>query len=67
MQLQDTIMSRFPPELQAEIVLQAGFPMALEEAKKLREELMEERKEHVDVHGAEFKSGTFSLCEHQRG
>jgi len=64
MQLQDSIISRFPPELKAEILMHTGFPMDLREAKRLREELMEERKEYVDILGREFVGTTFSLCEH---
>ncbi|KAA8893383.1 hypothetical protein FN846DRAFT_788030 [Sphaerosporella brunnea] len=40
------------------------FPMGLEEAKSLREELMEERKVFVVEHGEVFEGETFSLCEH---
>ena len=49
-------MHRFPRGLQAEIVIQAGFPMALGEAKK---EI--KREANGRVHGAEY---IFSLCEY---
>jgi len=64
MQLQDSLISNFPPELQKEIVMQAQFPMELGEAKRLREELMAERREYGDMHEEEFERHTFSLCEH---
>ncbi|KDR70090.1 hypothetical protein GALMADRAFT_1351644 [Galerina marginata CBS 339.88] len=53
-----------PVELQDHILEDVDFPISLEEAKKLRIELMEERKQFVVKHGAAFQSSTFSLCEH---
>ena len=61
MQLQDSLISNFPPELQKEIVMQAQFPIELGEAKRLREELMVERREYMDMHGEEFEETVFSL------
>ena len=40
------------------------FPMSLKEAKKLRLELMEERKRNGEMQDGTFNSATFSLCEH---
>jgi hypothetical protein len=40
------------------------FPIGIEEAKALREELMQERKAFVRMHDTKFTSETFSLCEH---
>jgi len=39
------------------------FPPSLEEAKELRLELMEERKDFVARHDEVFKQHSFSLCE----
>ena len=41
-----------------------GFPISLEEAGKLRSELMLERKRFVVAHAFAFKENQFSLCEH---
>ena len=40
------------------------FPMSLEEAKKLRLELMEERKSYGGMQDSSFNGSRFSLCEH---
>jgi hypothetical protein len=42
-----------------------GFPLSLDRAKELREELMEERKQYV-IHyqQANFTGSIISLCEH---
>lgn len=40
------------------------FPIGMEEAKKIRERLMEERKRYVVDQEAAFENETFSLCEH---
>jgi hypothetical protein len=54
-----------PSEMQKEVVDNVDeFPIGLEEAKELRLELMEERKNFVQVHDEEFHLETFSLCEH---
>lgn len=54
-----------PAELQDKILEDVDFPISLREAKKLREELMDERKEvtanHTDVLTNSF---VVSLCEH---
>lgn len=42
----------------------AEFPIDMDEAKALRLELMEERKDFVVSHGQAFETVTFSLCEH---
>ncbi|KAF8656134.1 hypothetical protein AX16_002736 [Volvariella volvacea WC 439] len=41
-----------------------GFPIRMEEAKKLRLELMEERKKFVLQQGEAFEATEISLCEH---
>ncbi|KAI5363285.1 hypothetical protein Slin15195_G106690 [Septoria linicola] len=54
-----------PPELAEGIVESAGdLPIDLEEAKKIRLELMEERKLFVEDVDTRFHQETFSFCEH---
>ncbi|KAF8451885.1 hypothetical protein BDZ91DRAFT_853286 [Kalaharituber pfeilii] len=63
--LADNLMGRFPPQLQNAIVSsEMEFPVSLREAKELREELIEERRQYVTAHGREFELEKFSLCEH---
>lgn len=58
-------ISGLPIELQ-DAVFDAvdGFPITLDEAKRLRGELMKERKRFVVAHGEAFEESEFSLCEH---
>ncbi|KAF4630381.1 hypothetical protein G7Y89_g7765 [Cudoniella acicularis] len=52
-------------ELRDMIFEEAGdFPIAMEEAKELRLELMEERKHYSTRLEEAFEENTFSLCEH---
>lgn len=60
----DDILVRLPRELQDQVEDDIGFPMTMEEAKKIRLELMDERKEFVKHQNSELQSYTFSLCEH---
>ena len=54
-----------PPELAEEIVESAGdLPIDLKEAKKIRLELMEERKMFVKDVDTRYNQETFSFCEH---
>lgn len=56
---------RLPLEIKKEVMGYVDdFPISLEEAKKLRLELMDERKFHDVIQDGEFNSTTFSLCEH---
>ncbi|RDB28808.1 hypothetical protein Hypma_014802 [Hypsizygus marmoreus] len=58
-------ISALPVELQDHIFEDIeDFPINLEEAKKLREKLMEERKHYVVEQDDAFKWHEFSLCEH---
>ena len=41
-----------------------GFPVDMEEAKRIREKLMEERKVFVGDLDKEWEKFEFSLCEH---
>ena len=40
------------------------FPIGMEEAKEIRLQLMDERKNYVTEQGRNFERLTFSLCEH---
>ncbi|KAF8972573.1 hypothetical protein BDZ97DRAFT_1913065 [Flammula alnicola] len=54
-----------PRELQDLILENVDFPISLQTAKTLREELMDEKKEFVINHDASFKRQfTITLCEH---
>ena len=53
-----------PVEVQDVILEDVDFPFSLKEAKALRLELMEERKDFTLRHGEVLKEVTFSLCEH---
>ncbi len=54
-----------PQELQDEIVdLVPEFPISMEDARKLRGELMEERTYHVDTVNECWQENLFSFCKH---
>ncbi|KAF7967155.1 hypothetical protein HWV62_35662 [Athelia sp. TMB] len=56
---------KLPLEIMQEVTARVDdFPISLEDAKKLRLELMEERKGHDVVLDGKFHQTTFSLCEH---
>ncbi|OAX79565.1 hypothetical protein ACJ72_06117, partial [Emergomyces africanus] len=60
-----TITGRIPRELSDEVVSQLDdFPISMEDAKKLRLELMEERKAVVMEQDRVMARFKFSLCEH---
>ncbi|OJD17723.1 hypothetical protein AJ78_02187 [Emergomyces pasteurianus Ep9510] len=59
------ITGRLPRELSDEVVSHMDdFPISMEDAKKLRLELMEERKAIVMEQDRVIENFTFSLCEH---
>ncbi|EIM84066.1 uncharacterized protein STEHIDRAFT_83029 [Stereum hirsutum FP-91666 SS1] len=59
------IFEKLPAEVGMEIEnMVEDWPIGMEEAKKMREELMDERKVFVDSNNDWFSSTTFSLCEH---
>ncbi|KAF8465067.1 hypothetical protein BDZ91DRAFT_681804 [Kalaharituber pfeilii] len=59
------VFGRLTPEVQGYIMRHVdGFPMSEEEAERVREELMEERKQVVVEQDREFNWSMFSLCEH---
>ncbi|TFK70985.1 hypothetical protein BDN72DRAFT_491378 [Pluteus cervinus] len=56
---------KIPVELQEQILADVeGFPLSMEEAKKLRLQLMDERSIFTEKQDNVFHSGAFSLCEH---
>ncbi|KAF7977244.1 hypothetical protein HWV62_4355 [Athelia sp. TMB] len=56
---------KLPLEIMQEVTARVDdFPISLEDAKKLRLDLMEERKGHDVVLDGKFHQTTFSLCEH---
>ncbi|TFK71823.1 hypothetical protein BDN72DRAFT_837201 [Pluteus cervinus] len=60
-----TRFNQLPVELMGKVVDEVeDFPISLEEAKKLREELMEERKAFVVAHQNVLNTFEISLCEH---
>ena len=59
------VIGTVPIELQDGILEGVDFPFSLKDAKALRLELMEERKDFTIRHGETFENSiTFSLCEH---
>ncbi|TPX25237.1 hypothetical protein DIZ76_010687 [Coccidioides immitis] len=61
----DRVLSRLPQELKDQVREDlGGFPFNMEEAKSLRLELMDERKEFVLYQDEKMHDYTFSLCEH---
>jgi len=62
--MMDEVASRLPPEIFQQVDDFLDWPMTLEEAKKHREALMEERKFFVDSTNREMFERPFSLCEH---
>lgn len=58
-------LAKLPPEIREKVIDEVeDFPINLETAKRLREELMEERKSFVLVQDENFRSIEISLCEH---
>ncbi|KAL2835816.1 hypothetical protein BJY01DRAFT_65957 [Aspergillus pseudoustus] len=61
----DVLVPRLPVELQQMVHRDVDFePMTMEEAKKYRLELMDERTANVEHENETFQDGGFSLCEH---
>ena len=61
----DGSLSRLPVELVDKVMDEvSGAPMTMEEAKSIREKLMEERKDFVAHVEKEIQNYTFSFCEH---
>jgi hypothetical protein len=58
-------LDQLPPELRNQVMTDVGdFPISLEEAKVLRQELMDERKAFVENVNDLLESEEFSFCEH---
>ncbi|WZH43236.1 uncharacterized protein QYS62_004238 [Fusarium acuminatum] len=63
--LQDnTRLGKLPPELANMVVDNLDFPISLEDAKKIREELMEERSAHQKDTDRNIRSHEWNFCEH---
>ncbi|KAL3458969.1 hypothetical protein BJX64DRAFT_291741 [Aspergillus heterothallicus] len=61
----DVLAPRLPVELQQMVHRDVDFkPMTLDEAKKYRLELMDERTAKLEKENEKFQDGGFSLCEH---
>ncbi|KAL2810151.1 hypothetical protein BJX63DRAFT_402999 [Aspergillus granulosus] len=61
----DALAPRLPVELQQMVHRDMDFePMTMDEAKKYRLELMDERTAKADQENERFQDGGFSLCEH---
>lgn len=58
-------LDELPPELRNQVMTEVrDFPISLEEAKKLREELMDERRTFVRDVEYMYREEEFSFCEH---
>ncbi|KAI4847235.1 hypothetical protein E4T44_04624, partial [Aureobasidium sp. EXF-8845] len=58
-------LDQLPPELRNQVMTDVGdFPISLEEAKGLRQELMDERRAFVEDVNNLLESEDFSFCEH---
>ena len=58
-------LAELVPEMRSEVAGHAReFPMGIEEAKRVRLKLMEERKRFVKAQDGFFERYEFSLCEH---
>jgi hypothetical protein len=62
---QETLLGTLPLELKDNVYeMVEDFPISMEEAKEVRLELMDERKEFVVKQDDYFNYTVFSLCEH---
>ncbi|KAL0564117.1 hypothetical protein V5O48_017937 [Marasmius crinis-equi] len=62
-------LGQLPAELRAQVVQMTDewpeeWPISLEEAKKVRQDLMSKRKMHVDKVNSDYEQQGFSFCEH---
>lgn len=57
-------LNNLPTELNQQIIEAVEWPMGLEEAKSIRLELMEERRNYEAANGEAFAGTDFGLCEH---
>lgn len=61
----DCKLDKLPPELRHQVMSEVeDFPIDLEEARKLREELMDERRAFVGDVNEMYEQDDFSFCEH---
>jgi hypothetical protein len=62
---QDGTLERLPQELADRVYDEVReFPISMEEAKHVRDELMEERKAKLGDTELAWRSNTYSFCEH---
>lgn len=58
-------LDQLPPELRHQVMTDVGdFPISLEEAKAIRQELMDERRAFVEDVNDMYEGEDFSFCEH---
>ena len=57
-------LSRLPPELKEIVYKDVDFPLSVEQAKRVREELMEERRAQHDSCLESWQNYDYSFCEH---
>jgi hypothetical protein len=58
-------LDQLPPELRHQVMTDVGdFPISLEEAKGIRQELMDERRAFVKDVNDMYEEEEFSFCEH---
>ncbi|KAH0027932.1 hypothetical protein KCU78_g3809, partial [Aureobasidium melanogenum] len=61
----DCKLDKLPAELRHQVMSEVDdFPVSLDEAKKLREELMDERRAFVRDFNDKYQKHTFNFCEH---
>ena len=60
----DNVFGKFPNEIADQIIEDIDFPIGNEEAKDIREELIEERREFVDGVTEIFRENGYCFCEH---
>lgn len=57
-------LSKLPPELRSRVYDELEFPLSMEQAKRVREELMEERKAQHDASLETWQNHDYTFCEH---
>ena len=60
----DCVFGRFPVEIADQIIDSVDFPFSREEAERIREKLIEERKAFVEEVDDYFKENRYNFCEH---
>lgn len=60
----DSVFGHFPVEIADQIIENIDFPFNREEAERIREKLIEERKAFVDKVDYHFSENGYCFCEH---